>query len=218
MSGVNNIKCCTKGYTNQLKLCPTTEDYQQADSPPQPAQGPRSTNGAGGLNPKPLNWVANEKNFPVPCFHSTLSLHSPIHRISINRYTWPSSLTTRVYMSFPGFHTRGQPHKNNWATVTQCTTISQCNLEDQWSSRQSQQFHCFIVYQWSVIHQFQLCWLQLFMHMNLCWICDVHMKWLENCRCDECNGVCLKPSMNSYNRNIEDDVYCYNTAPVSTIM
>ena len=112
MSGINNIKCCTKGYTNQLKLCPTTEDYQQADSPPQPAQGPQSTNGAGGLNPKPLNWVANEKNYPVPCFHSTLSLHSPIHRTPINRYTRPSSLTTTVYLSFPGFHTRVQPHKN----------------------------------------------------------------------------------------------------------
>ena len=45
----------TKGYTNQLKLCPTTDDYPQADSPPQPAQGPRSSKGAGGSNPKPLN-------------------------------------------------------------------------------------------------------------------------------------------------------------------
>ena len=55
----------TKGYTNQLKLCPTTDDYPQADSPPQPAQGPRSSKRGRRLESK-ASKLSRQQNYLVP--------------------------------------------------------------------------------------------------------------------------------------------------------
>ena len=102
----------TKGYTNQLKLCPTTDDYPQADSPPQPAQGPRSSKGAGGSNPKPL--TKSPTKLPGTLIPILLSLpHSHINHFPNDGYT--SIFTTEFqklseWTNFPGFHTRLQPN------------------------------------------------------------------------------------------------------------